>query len=52
MYPALISALAACAVLELWIVFALVYAGLQRYDGRGYERTMKDAGRGRLGLKH
>jgi hypothetical protein len=47
MYPALISALAACAVLELWIVFALVYAGLQRY-----ERTMKDAGRGRLGLKH
>jgi len=24
------------ALLEIWLVFALAYAGLQRYDGRNF----------------
>jgi hypothetical protein len=50
MHPGLIAALVFCALLEVWIVFALVYAGLQRYDGRKYGRRVKDAARGRLYL--
>jgi hypothetical protein len=50
MHPGLIAALVFCALLEVSIVFALVYAGLQRYDGRKYGRRVKDAARGRLYL--
>jgi hypothetical protein len=50
MHPALVVALVFCAVVEIWIVFSLIYAALQRYDGRGYERRARDAGRGKLAL--
>jgi hypothetical protein len=40
-----------CAVLEFCIVFCVMYAALQRYDGRTYGRRVKDAAMGRLYLK-
>lgn len=42
MHPVLIVVLTLGAIGETWIVFALAYAALQRYDGRGYYRRVKD----------
>jgi hypothetical protein len=43
MHPALVIATVAAVVFEIWIIFALMYAALQRYDGRNYLRRVKDA---------
>jgi len=43
MHPALIAAMVAGALLELWLIFALTYAALQRYNGLGYGERFKEA---------
>ena len=43
MHPAIIVVLAIGAIIETWIVFALVYALLQRDNGRGYYTRATDA---------
>ncbi|KAH7398570.1 hypothetical protein BKA66DRAFT_437617 [Pyrenochaeta sp. MPI-SDFR-AT-0127] len=42
MHPALIIVLLLGALLETWVIFAITYAALKRYDGRGYIRRVKD----------
>jgi hypothetical protein len=49
MHPAIIAALVIAPIIEFWIVFALTYAAVQRYDGRKYGGRVKDALMFRLG---
>jgi len=42
MHPALMAVMAAGALLELWLIFALTYAALQRYNGRSYGERVKE----------
>lgn len=43
MHPAVIFAATIAAILEFWVVFAVTYAALQRYDGRRFGARVKDA---------
>ncbi|KAF1846472.1 uncharacterized protein K460DRAFT_286690, partial [Cucurbitaria berberidis CBS 394.84] len=48
MHPAIIVVLVIGALSEMWVVFAVSYAALQRDDGRGYYRRVTDALRFKL----
>jgi hypothetical protein len=48
MHPGLVTVMVLAATLEIWLVFALMYAALQRHGGRNYCGRTKDALRLRL----
>lgn len=42
MHPALVTTMVVGALVELWLIFALTYAALQRYRGRNYGERVKE----------